>query len=88
MKNIKRIYFRSVEGYYETLLVGDDNYSIGTELYEITDLIGRRFLLPIKMTAMKIENWDGNIEYAPREYTNALLELKGEVTGVVTKNKK
>lgn len=88
MEKIKKIYFRSLDGYYETLLVADDKYYIGTGTHHITDLAGRVFFLPVQMTLLKIEDWDGDTQYMSTLYNDIISELRGTSTGVITKNKK
>lgn len=78
---MKEIYFRTCDGFYETILTESEpnTYSTMSRAYTITDIIGTKYILPVNLTMFKIKEWvfDGDFERLDWKYRDIIREIKG-----------
>jgi hypothetical protein len=79
-----KIYFCGC-GYSDHILSErDPDYSSDSQHHYFTDILGRKYRIPIGGTILMFEPWDGNRSNLQR-YHKVLDEMEGKSTGIAKK---
>lgn len=82
-----KIYFCGC-GYSDYVLCKRGPASSSSGYHMFTDILGRKYSIPVASCVLWYEPWDGNRSSFSNRYTKALDELQGKETGIANTSTK